>query len=139
MSVNASAISGLFDAAASVVLRGRGLSYTEDHTEPGVAVPRKGVPYWETSGDFDWEFRVTYQTQGVGPFSVIVWASNGPGVPDVPVASISIPANNAGETRGLISAASLRAIPSDQPLYLSVALSVASGSLDAGCVLARVS
>jgi hypothetical protein len=80
-----------------------------------------------------------YRAQGNGPFAVTLWASNGPGVPDVPVAVVSIPANNAGETRGLISAASLRAIPSDQPLFLSVGLSIASGSLDAGVTLERAS
>ena len=137
MSVNSTTITDLYDAANTVVLRERGLAYTEDHHEPGLLVPRKGVPYWEDTGDFDWTFRVTYVSTGDGPFSVTIWGANGPTVGDVPLASVAIPANASGETRGPISAATLRGIPADQPLYLSVALSVASGSLDAGVTLER--
>lgn len=137
MSVKASTITGIHDGANSVVLRDSGLAYSENHHGPGTRVDRKGVPYWETSGDFDWTFHVKYQSQGDGPFSVSIWGANGPTVGDVPLATVAIPANASGETRGIISAASLRGIPADEPLYLSVALGVASGSLDAGVTLER--
>ncbi len=137
MSVRASPITSVTDFAGTVVLRERGLYEAVDHHEPGIQVPRRGTPFWETKGDFDWRFRITFDAQGAGPFAVEIWAANGPNVPDACVASVMLPENSAGEVFGIVSADNLRIIPTASPLFLSCKLRVGGGQLDAGVELVR--
>jgi hypothetical protein len=138
MTVRASTISGLFDAANSVVLREAGLTYTETHHSPGIPVPRKGLPYWEDNADYDFTVRVSFTTTGTGPHSIEIWAANGE-IPDAPIAGIGLPDAGSGEVRGLVCASALRVIPSNEPLFLSAKVIVGDGTVDAGVTLERVS
>lgn len=135
MTINATAVSALYDAAATIVLRDRSLNYTSDHHSPGIAVPRKGLPFWETGGDYDFTVRVTFTTTGTGPHAVEIWASNGDTVPDHHVLSVGLPDADSGEVRGLVCASALRAIPSNAPLFLSAKIVVGDGTVDAGVTL----
>lgn len=137
MSVRSSHITSLLDFADEVVLRESGTFETTDaHEQQGVRVPRRDTAAWHDGSDYNWTLCVVYDAQGAGPFAVEIWASDGPGVPDVCVLNLPIPPNTKGEMRSLVTAGVLSAIPPG-PLYLSVRSRVSNGALDAGVSLRR--